>query len=96
MVQLRRNTSRAVRPKSFVEPPSELLEQEPVVSERSFEVASRCNILEIYKRMGMEDAYGDIDNLPSLKVRKALSQKDGVDDKAFKLSKEYSGKASLV
>ena len=34
--------------------------------------------------MGMEDAYGDIDNLPSLKVRKSLSEKDGIDDKAFK------------
>ena len=43
IVQLRRNTSRAVRPKSFVEPPSEFLEQEPVVSE-TFEVASRCNL----------------------------------------------------
>ena len=83
VVQLRRNTSRAVRPKSFVEPPSEFLEQEPVVSE-TFEVASRCNILEIYKRMGLEDAYGDIDNLPSLKVRKALSEKDAVDEKAFR------------
>ena len=83
MVQLRRNTSRAVRPKSFVDPPSEFLEQEPVVSE-TFEVASRCNILEIYKRMGMEDAYGDIDNLPSLKVRKALSEKDAIDEKAFR------------
>ena len=82
VVKLRRNTSRAVRPKPFVEPPSEFLEQEPVVSE-PFEVASRCNILEIYKRMGMEDAYGDIDNLPSLKVRKSLSEKDGIDDKAF-------------
>ena len=34
--------------------------------------------------MGMEDAYGDIDNLPSLKVRKALSEKDAVDEKAFR------------
>ena len=83
VVQLRRNTSRAVRPKYFVEPPSEFLEQEPVLSE-TFEVASRCNILEIYKRMGMEDAYGDIDNLPSLKVRKALSEKDAIDEKAFR------------
>ena len=38
VVQLRRNRSRAVRPKSFVEPPSKFLEQEPVVSE-TFEVA---------------------------------------------------------
>ena len=85
MVQLRRNTSRAVRPKYFVEPPSEFLEQEPIVSE-TFEVASRCNynILEIYKRMGMEDAYGDIDNLPPLKVYKALSEKDAIDEKAFR------------
>ena len=79
VIQLRRNTSRAVRPKSFVEPP----EHEPGVSE-TIEVASRCNTLEIYKRMDMDDAYGDINNLPSLKVRKALSQKDGIDDKAFR------------
>ena len=38
----------------------------------------------IYKRMGMEDVNWDIDNLPSLKVRKSLSEKDGIDDKAFK------------
>ena len=82
------NTSRAVGPKSFVEPPSEFLEQEPVVSE-TFEVASRCNVLEIYIRMGMEDAYGDIDNLPyaSLKVRKALSEKDAIVEKVFRTIK---------
>ena len=34
--------------------------------------------------MGMEDAYGDIDNLPSLKGRKALSEKDAIDEKAFR------------
>ena len=77
VIQLRRNTSRAVQPKSFVEPP----EHEPGVSE-TIEVAG--NILEIYTRMDMDDAYGDINNLPSLKVRKALSQKDGIDDKAFR------------
>ena len=38
-------------------------------------------MLEIYKRMGMEDAYGDIS---SLKVRKALSEKDAIDEKAFR------------
>ena len=38
----------------------------------------------IYKRMDMDNAYDDINNLPSLKVRKALSQKDGIDDKAFR------------
>ena len=83
VVQLRRNTSRAVRPKSFVEPSShsEFLEQEPVVSE-TFEVASRCNILEIYKRMGIWRT--PLDNLPSLKVRKALSEKDAIDEKAFR------------
>ena len=83
VVQLNSGSSRAVRPKSFVEPPSEFLEQEPVVSE-TLEVAFWCNILEIYKRMSMEGAYGDIDNLPSLKVQKALSEKDAIDEKAFR------------
>ena len=32
----------------------------------------------------MEDAYGDINNLPSLKVHKALSEKDAIDEKAFR------------
>ena len=32
----------------------------------------------------MEDTYGDVDNLPSLKVRKSLSVNDGIDDKAIK------------
>ena len=90
-IQLQRNTSRAVRPKSFVEPP----EDEPGVSE-TIEITSRCSILEIYKRMDMDDAYGDINNLPSLKVRKALSQKDGIDDKAFRTNERVFRKGVLV
>ena len=88
VIQLRRNTSRAVQPESFVEPP----EHEPGVSE-TIEVAG--NILEIYTLMDMDDAYGDINNLPSLKVRKALSQKDGIDDKAFRTMERVFRKGVL-
>ena len=37
------------------------------------QIASRLNILNIYKLMGLEEAYGDINNLQSLKARMKVS-----------------------
>ena len=43
----------------------------------------------------MEDAYEGIENVPSMKVRLPLSEKDGIDDKAFKTRKSIQERRTL-
>ena len=47
------------------------------------QIASKSNILNIYKLTGLEEAYGDINNLPSMKSRMKVRNRNDIYDKGF-------------
>ena len=47
--------------------------EEGLSAKPAHQIASRSNILNIYKLMGLEEAYGDINNVQSLKARMKVS-----------------------
>ena len=47
------------------------------------QIASKSNILSVYKLMDLEDAYPDINDLPSMKTRLKVKNRNDIDDKEF-------------
>ena len=48
---------------------------------QTHQTASNSNILNVYKPIGLEEACGDINNLPSLKAGMKVSNRKDIDEK---------------
>ena len=74
----RRNEYRASRPTCLDDMVPEEISALP-----TDQIASKSNILNVYKLMGLEEAHGDINNLPSMKSRMKVKSRNDIDDKGF-------------
>ena len=59
------------------------MEPEGISALPTDQIASKSNILNVYKLTGLEEAYGDINNLPSMKSRMKVRNRNDIDDKGF-------------
>ena len=73
-----RNEYRASRPTCLDD-----MEPEGISALPTDQIASKSNILNVYKLTGLEEAYGDINNLPSMKSRMKVRNRNDKDDKGF-------------
>ena len=74
-----RNEYRASRPTCL----DDMVPEEEISALPTGQIASKSNILNIYKFMCLEEAYGDINNLPSMKSRMKVKSRNDIDDKGF-------------
>lgn len=75
----RRNKHRASRPTCF----GDMISEEGISALPTDQIASKSNILNVYKLMGLEEAHGDINNLPFMKTRMKVRNRNDIDDKGF-------------
>ena len=74
-----RNEYRASQPTYL----GDMVPEEGISALPTDQIASKSNILNIYKLMGLEETYGDINNLPSIKTRMKVRNRNDIDDKGF-------------
>ena len=75
----RRNEYRASRPMCL----GDIVPEEEISALPTDQIASKSNILNVYKLMGLEEAHVDINNLPSMKSRMKVKSRNDIDDKGF-------------
>ena len=73
----RRNEYRASRPTCL--PVDDMVPEKEISALPTDQIASKSNILNVYKLMGLEEAYGDINNLPSMKSRMKVKNRNDID-----------------
>ena len=61
----------------------DMVPEEEISALPTDQIASKSNILNVYKLMGFEEAYSDINNLPSMKSRMKVKNRNDIDDKGF-------------
>ena len=74
------NEYRASRPTCL----DDMVPEEGISALPTDQIASKSNILNVYKLMGLEEAYGDINNLPSMKSRMKVRNRNKRDFAVFR------------